>query len=542
MKLRNLLIATLLVAASAATGAAQVSPAKAEWAKGPVQFLMTKEEAATWKTLPSDDAALAFIDLFWARRDPTPGTPRNEFREEFETKVKYADQTFRGGRARGSVSDRGKILVLFGPPSKATQTSSKQQQSAFEDETTTTRAGQPQEPSRVTWLYEGEAAQKPFGLPRVEFTFVDQFNSGDYRLTNARIDVNAAQQKAIAASITQPTLTAAPKFQQPPAAAAQQAPAAAPAPAAAAYALKTPSLEAAVADAKAGKGAKSVQVATVEFVSPTGEAYVPLLLYVPSAAGLTADSADTFFGVVEDASGHRVTAFEETVKLTVTKTDFFVDRTLGLPAGKYTAYVGLAKGGQPVVATSAPIEVSATAKDAPGVSKLVLSDNIYELPIAEPVKAPFAFGKVKVVPKGNLTFKNTDDLWYFVEVNNPGITEVANAAIETTAKVTGPGTAVSVGKPVTVTTTPADGLPRLQYKLDLIGGPDKKTISAPLSDAQALPLSGKPGPGHYVIFNSIPLGEMKPALKPGDYTLKMKIVDTVTKQSYTVEQAFKVTG
>jgi len=38
------------------------------------------------------------------------------------------------------------------------------------------------------------------------------------------------------------------------------------------------------------------------------------------------------------------------------------------------------------------------------------------------------------------------------------------------------------------------------------------------------------------------LAEVKPALKPGDYTLKMKIVDTVSKQSYTVEQSFKVSG
>ena len=115
------------------------------------------------------------------------------------------------------------------------------------------------------------------------------------------------------------------------------------------------------------------------------------------------------------------------------------------------------------------------------------------------------------MPKGNLSFKNSDELNYFVEVNNPGIDAGTN-------------------------------MPKLQYKLDLTGGPDKKTISAPLTDAAPLPLTGMPGPGHFAIIGTIPMADVKPALKPGDYTLKMKIVDTVSKQSYTVEQSFKVTG
>ena len=163
-----------------------------------------------------------------------------------------------------------------------------------------------------------------------------------------------------------------------------------------------------------------------------------------------------------------------------------------------------------MLVTSGTIEVAGPSKDAVGTSRLILSDNVYELGTAEPAKAPFAFGKLKVVPKGNLTFKNSDELNYFVEVNNPGIDTASN-------------------------------MPKLQFKLDLIG-PDKKTISAPLTDAAPLPLTGAPGPGHYAILSTIPLAEVKPALKPGDYTLKMKIIDAVTKQSYTVEQSFKVTG
>ena len=54
-----------------------------EWGRGPAHFLMTKEEAAQWKTISSDEDAKAFIALFWARRDPTPATPLNEYQEQF---------------------------------------------------------------------------------------------------------------------------------------------------------------------------------------------------------------------------------------------------------------------------------------------------------------------------------------------------------------------------------------------------------------------------------------------------------------------------
>jgi GWxTD domain-containing protein len=505
MRIRNFLIASAFIAATAAPGVAQVTAAKAEWAKGPVQFLLTAEEKAMWQKLPSDDAALAFIDLFWARRDPTPNTPQNEYREEFEQKVKFADQSFKQGRTRGSLTDRGKIFVLFGPPTKQTKAGGRQSQSAFEDESAAT--GSTTNEARLTWVYEGDAAQKVFAANRADFLFVDQFNSGDFRLTNSRVDINGAQQRVIAASITQPNLTQAPTYGKPAAAAAPQGtPAAAATPS---DAFKTPAFETAVTEAKA-KPAKNINLTYVELVSPTGEPYVPMQVYVPASSGLAADAADTIFGVIEDSTGKRVTVFEEPAKLTASKGDFFADRTVTLPAGKYTATVGLAKAGTPVAVTTTTLDVTAPAKDAVGVSKLVLTENIYELEKAEPVKAPYAFGKLKVVPKGNLAFTNQAELGYFVEVNNPGIDSASN-------------------------------MPKLQYKLDLIG-PDKKAISAPLTDVQALPLSGQPGPGYYAIVSTIPLGEMKPLLKPGDYTLKMKIVDTVTKQSYTVEQPFKLTA
>src|SRR5688500_8840342 len=111
MHIRNLLTVAALSAAMATTAMAALSPEKADWGKGPAQFLMTKEEQDRWKTLKTDAEADEFIALFWARRDPTPGTPANEFLNEYESRVAYAEANFAAGKKKGSITDRGRILV-----------------------------------------------------------------------------------------------------------------------------------------------------------------------------------------------------------------------------------------------------------------------------------------------------------------------------------------------------------------------------------------------------------------------------------------------
>jgi len=510
MKTRNLLIAAALVAAAATSAFAALSSTKADWAKGPAQYLMTTEERATWKSVQTDADADAFIALFWARRDPTPSTPRNEFREEFESRVKSADDQLSHGRTHGSMTDPGRILILFGAPTHATRrTAPGNSQSLRNDRNAEVGAGMSASGTAdMIWTYEGEVGQKLFGVPKAELVFHDAFNNGDFKLTQPTVDLNGATNRILMSILTQPTLAQAPTFQSGNAPAPK---AALPVPVAVAG-VKTPALEAALTDAKAGKAAgHGAAFGYAQFVSPAGDPFVPVVVYVPASAGVAADGADTLFGAVEDASGTRVTTFEEPAKLTASRTDFYVDKSLTLQPGKYTAIVGLAKAGVPVLITSGTIEVAGQSKESVGTSRLILSDNVYELGTAEPPKAPFAFGKLKIVPKANLTFKSSDELNYFVEVNNPGIDAASN-------------------------------MPKLQYKLDLTGGPDKKTISAPLTDAAPLPLTGAPGPGHFAIISAIPLSDVKPALKAGEYTLKMKIVDTVAKQSYTVEQTFRISG
>src|SRR5687768_7185513 len=95
MKMRTLITATMVLTVAAVGLAANLSKTFDEWGKGPAQHLMTKEEQKQWKSLNSDAQAQAFIDLFWARRDPSPATPQNEFRDQFDLIVKTADEQFK---------------------------------------------------------------------------------------------------------------------------------------------------------------------------------------------------------------------------------------------------------------------------------------------------------------------------------------------------------------------------------------------------------------------------------------------------------------
>lgn len=508
MKIRNLFLAAAVVA-FAASALAALSPDKAKWGEGPAQFLMTKEEAAQWKTLQTDADADAFITVFWARRGGAAA------RDDQQARWKYSDEHFSAGKIKGSMSDRGKVLSLFSVPTKvlrsggqgtSTITTPTRAPGSVTDTDLSDGGADSKNAAQQIWVYEGDAAMKLFGVPKVELRFMDRFNTGEFKMETPRVDFAAARDHAIAAMISRPDIQTVADLKKP-----QQPLVAAPPPPPPPPVVKTAAFSAAVDSAKSGKTTNGVVITSAEFVSPSGDYYAPVMLYLPKSSGITADAADTFFYAVDDANGKRVAAGEEPVKLVATRGDFYVDRSINVPAaGKYTVTMGLGKAGAPVAVASSALDFNPIGKDASGTSKLILSDNIYELTEAAPEKAPFAFGKLKIVPKGDALFTNKDDLNYFVEINNPGIDTATN-------------------------------MPKLQMGIDLIS--KGQTVSRlPLSEAMVGPLSGKPGPGHYALSDAIPLSKMSKPLPAGDYTMKMKIVDTVTKQSYTLEQSFRIAG
>jgi GWxTD domain-containing protein len=79
-------------------------------------LLGTAEEKTAWKKASDDIARRMFIEGFWRQRDPNPDTEENEYRSDFQRRVAFADHMFVTEKTRGSLTDRGRVFVLFGPP------------------------------------------------------------------------------------------------------------------------------------------------------------------------------------------------------------------------------------------------------------------------------------------------------------------------------------------------------------------------------------------------------------------------------------------
>jgi GWxTD domain-containing protein len=93
---------------------AESSPYK-KWLDGPVSYIINPREREAFESLTTDEERDMFIRQFWERRNPTPGSTANNFKEEFYRRVKFADAHFNVGYP-GWKSDCGHIYILYGPP------------------------------------------------------------------------------------------------------------------------------------------------------------------------------------------------------------------------------------------------------------------------------------------------------------------------------------------------------------------------------------------------------------------------------------------
>jgi GWxTD domain-containing protein len=131
-----------------------------KWLNEDAAYIITDEERAAFQKLASDEERENFIQQFWLRRDPTPGTEKNEFQEEHYRRLAYANEHFGipSDRFPGWKTDRGRIYIQYGPPDATNSLNGR----------------------AIHWTYryiEG------LGI-NVTLTFEDTRGNGDFRLTN----------------------------------------------------------------------------------------------------------------------------------------------------------------------------------------------------------------------------------------------------------------------------------------------------------------------------------------------------------------------
>ncbi|NWF84273.1 MAG: GWxTD domain-containing protein, partial [Bryobacteraceae bacterium] len=85
------------------------------WLREDVAYIVSDAERIAFLSLQSDAEREHFIEQFWLRRDPSPGTPANEFKEEHYRRIRYANDRFSDG-VPGWRTDRARVYISLGPP------------------------------------------------------------------------------------------------------------------------------------------------------------------------------------------------------------------------------------------------------------------------------------------------------------------------------------------------------------------------------------------------------------------------------------------
>lgn len=86
------------------------------WLNEEVYWIITRAEEKAFKKIKSDEDREKFIALFWAKRDLTLFTEKNEFKEEYYSRLNYVNLKYTRGQDMGWKTDVGKILIFFGLP------------------------------------------------------------------------------------------------------------------------------------------------------------------------------------------------------------------------------------------------------------------------------------------------------------------------------------------------------------------------------------------------------------------------------------------
>jgi GWxTD domain-containing protein len=145
-----------------------------KWLQEEVPYIISDEERAAFLQLQTNEEREQFIESFWQRRDPTPDTVENEFKEEHYRRIAYANERFASGIA-GWRTDRGRTYVIWGPPDE------------IEAHPTGGLYNRPDNEgggSTSTYPYEDWRYRHMDGIgENVIIEFVDPTSSGEYHMT-----------------------------------------------------------------------------------------------------------------------------------------------------------------------------------------------------------------------------------------------------------------------------------------------------------------------------------------------------------------------
>ena len=494
------------------------SPYK-RWLSEEVPYIITDEERAAFKKLSTDDEREQFIEQFWERRNPNPGSPENEFKEEYYRRIAYANEHYASG-IPGWKTDRGRIYITWGPP----------------DEIDSHPSGgtydrPPEEGGGETSTYPFEQWRYRYieGIGNnVILEFVDPSMSGEYHLTmdpgekDALLHVPGAgltlmESMGMASKAQRFTRTDGmtigqslggtpesmneftrldlyAKIFKPPA-------------------VKFNDLKASVSHKITGEllpfdvRTDFIRVTEDSVLTPITVQIANRELQFQNKDGVMHAVLDVF-GQITTLSGRYVNTFEKGIRLDVPEAEFqkYTDRksiyqeVVPLRPGRYKLSIVLKDDSNGHMgALDLPVSVPHFDDDSLSHSSLILADLIQPLPQSQVGSGPFVIGSTKVRPSVNGNFTRDQKLGIYMQVYNLSL-------------------------------DPKTHKPSAEIEYDLTK--DGQEVWKTTEDAAKVPNASQ----QMTIERQMPLQP----LQPGKYTVAIKVTDNITKQSVSPAATFEL--
>jgi GWxTD domain-containing protein len=175
----------------------------ATWNDTPDAYFLTEGEKQVWWNFKTDEERSQFIDRYWARRDPTPGTAVNEFRDAIMKRIEAADERFKVGEVRGAMTDKGLVYIVFGAPSRM-----KDDRVSAQAATDPFTRGSNGNETNSTWTYDQARTPRVLemlGRPSLTFQFVVDPNRRRDQLQNPGL-MDTLREQLAQRSIVSPVL------------------------------------------------------------------------------------------------------------------------------------------------------------------------------------------------------------------------------------------------------------------------------------------------------------------------------------------------
>jgi GWxTD domain-containing protein len=495
-----------------------------KWLNEDVVYIITDEEKQAFKRLKTDEERQQFVEQFWLRRDPTPDTEENEFKEEHYRRIAYANDHYASG-IPGWKTDRGMIYIKYGP---ADEVDSHPSGGSYE---------RPYEEGG------GETSTYPFETWRYRYIdgigtnimieFVDTTMSGEYHIStdpeekDALLYVPGAgltqmEQMGMASKTqrfqrtdgthlgtgNQPLPESMNEFTR-----LEQNAKLYKAPA-----IKFKDLESAVnSTIRYNTLPMHVRADYIRITDSTVLTSLTLQFKNNDLQYATKDKVAkatvNLYGRITSLTRRPVNWFEDTISMEVPSEMLqqamsgsrVYSKSIPLAPGTYRLNI-VAKDvvGNTMNNFEMPLVVPHYEEDQLGSSSLILADELERVPTRSVGAGQFVIRSSKVRPRVDDTFKQDETMGIYTEFYNLGMDEK-------TKKPTG----------------------SIQY--DVVNKANNQTVMTQTEDLNSIPNASA---FLVTVEKKLPLK----ALPPGNYTLKLKVVDKLKNQTLTPSAAFTVTS